>query len=833
MILKILLGSGGRGLLSYLSQIQKAPTHHPQNDRKIYGRLHLPDPAWHPSRGAQPTAAINQLPNLSFLNVVHNPGPHAANHRIGQAPSEVFLPGDALHHLVGGPAGHADGLRRRGHRPGATSNKKGGRRLEKASAPPTFSTFAGTTPQEIAAEFGALRKLKPNLGKAVAHLILSPGPDDRVLSKDEWQRALDMALAEHGACDAPYAAYLHDDTDHQHLHIFFSRITPAGQVISDSQSYQKNRSATKKITQELHLTPLPNTQNPAAPADRNALENAKRRAERRGTPSSSKIDAKAVRAALAEARDREHFLQLLAELNIETEFDRRGVAWQIYGWRLRRIGAEEWLKASTLSKDLSWPKIAHCFVETDSAKQVTADPAKVEGPTAAPTPAQPARDKYARAPGALRQILREGSSANHQMVSLGARPIRQFSDRLPGIDMKKAVERIGDLNIGVAAQAMLILGAAAANLGIIALKCLVNFLRHLLALFGIGLRPISQSTSGAEQNVLGYEPYIEAEMCSVEDPIEKAAQLILQTADAIKSLSTAAELLPAGEGRAELLEALREETLQKENVAAEANPLDDIFASVESNATQATEAAQSIAATSAPAVPQKPLWAAFIESVEALKLASATVDWARLKDLPIYFDGRSKAWRQRDDAEGVLQKLEADFLTWKSAHRVAAAVGADPHTYGKKIVEQKKLVVHVAKLVAEAEKKDRDATALWKNTPAPVVPAALLVKEKAEIAALRESRILLMAKAQQNLKIICGNPMLKQQADALTLKLQRLDVRFDAFLADPKAKATFVADLELVLREIHASAALERARLAPPASDTEPVDVAPDAPCAA
>lgn len=85
---------------------------------------------------------------------------------------------------------------------------------------PFFTNMAGQTPRELAREVSSLRKLKPNLGKAVAHLSLSADPRDRVLSTDEWRRAITTALVEHGAGDAPFAAYQHHDTDHQHTHIF-------------------------------------------------------------------------------------------------------------------------------------------------------------------------------------------------------------------------------------------------------------------------------------------------------------------------------------------------------------------------------------------------------------------------------------------------------------------------------------------------------------------------------------------------------------------------------------------------------------------------------------
>ncbi len=38
--------------------------------------------------------------------------------------------------------------------------------------------MAGRTPRELSKEFGVLRRLNPKLNKAVAHLMLSPAPDD-------------------------------------------------------------------------------------------------------------------------------------------------------------------------------------------------------------------------------------------------------------------------------------------------------------------------------------------------------------------------------------------------------------------------------------------------------------------------------------------------------------------------------------------------------------------------------------------------------------------------------------------------------------------------------
>ena len=81
--------------------------------------------------------------------------------------------------------------------------------------------MAGTNPRELAAEVAALRRLKPNLTNAVAHLSLSSDPKDRALTDEEWQQAITIALATHGAQDAAFACYQHHDTNHSHTHVFF------------------------------------------------------------------------------------------------------------------------------------------------------------------------------------------------------------------------------------------------------------------------------------------------------------------------------------------------------------------------------------------------------------------------------------------------------------------------------------------------------------------------------------------------------------------------------------------------------------------------------------
>lgn len=85
---------------------------------------------------------------------------------------------------------------------------------------PFFSNMAGRSARELSKEVGILRKLRPNLNKAVAHLVLSHDPSDRPLTEAEWKHAISLALKTHGAEEAMFCSYLHKDTDHIHTHTF-------------------------------------------------------------------------------------------------------------------------------------------------------------------------------------------------------------------------------------------------------------------------------------------------------------------------------------------------------------------------------------------------------------------------------------------------------------------------------------------------------------------------------------------------------------------------------------------------------------------------------------
>jgi hypothetical protein len=112
--------------------------------------------------------------------------------------------------------------------------------------------MAGQTVDELTAEFGQIRKLRPNLQKAVLHVSLSAAPGEK-LSDAQWQSIGQKYLDGMGFKNNQYIMTRHEDTAHEHIHILANRITHDGQVVSDSHDYKRQSQIMRQIEKEYGL----------------------------------------------------------------------------------------------------------------------------------------------------------------------------------------------------------------------------------------------------------------------------------------------------------------------------------------------------------------------------------------------------------------------------------------------------------------------------------------------------------------------------------------------------------------------------------------------------
>lgn len=114
------------------------------------------------------------------------------------------------------------------------------------------TNMAGQNARELAKEFGEIRKLRPNLNKAVLHVSISAAIGDQ-LTNDQWREIGHTYLEGMGLDNNQFVITRHTDTEHQHIHILANRIQFSGEVTSDSQDYKRQEKIMRQIEQSYRL----------------------------------------------------------------------------------------------------------------------------------------------------------------------------------------------------------------------------------------------------------------------------------------------------------------------------------------------------------------------------------------------------------------------------------------------------------------------------------------------------------------------------------------------------------------------------------------------------
>jgi hypothetical protein len=127
------------------------------------------------------------------------------------------------------------------------------------------TNMEGAGPRELAREFGAIRKLRPNLGRAVLHVSLSAAPGEH-LTDDQWREIGQRYLHGMGLDANQYLITRHLDTEHEHIHLLVNRVRFDGEVTSDSHDYRRHEILMRAIERDYSLQPV----RPSIEAERHA-----------------------------------------------------------------------------------------------------------------------------------------------------------------------------------------------------------------------------------------------------------------------------------------------------------------------------------------------------------------------------------------------------------------------------------------------------------------------------------------------------------------------------------------------------------------------------------
>ncbi|MCT1526116.1 relaxase/mobilization nuclease domain-containing protein [Sphingobacterium hotanense] len=104
--------------------------------------------------------------------------------------------------------------------------------------------------KSIIADLNAQRKLRPTLGNAVGHTVLSWSKEDSSKLTEEKMAAHAREYMERmGIRDTQYLTVLHMDRQHPHVHIVYNRVDNSGKTIDNYNHWKKSYKVCREMTE--------------------------------------------------------------------------------------------------------------------------------------------------------------------------------------------------------------------------------------------------------------------------------------------------------------------------------------------------------------------------------------------------------------------------------------------------------------------------------------------------------------------------------------------------------------------------------------------------------
>jgi len=135
------------------------------------------------------------------------------------------------------------------------------------------SSMSGETPRQLAQEFGAARRLRPDIKKPVFHAALALPKNEHATTK-QWDQIARSYLKKMGfPPDTQYVAIRHNDTVYDHIHIIASRVSLSAEVWHGKWDVFTSIQACQEIEREMGLTITPGLHRDGPKRERTASKN--------------------------------------------------------------------------------------------------------------------------------------------------------------------------------------------------------------------------------------------------------------------------------------------------------------------------------------------------------------------------------------------------------------------------------------------------------------------------------------------------------------------------------------------------------------------------------
>lgn len=119
----------------------------------------------------------------------------------------------------------------------------------------------GDTPEEITKEFRAIQDLNYNCEKNTLSFVLSPTiKDGQKLNNKQLRDICKSFMEKMQLADRQAIAFVHQDKEHKHIHLYVNRIDYQGKAYNDSFIGKRCQQIAEKVAKEFKLTTVKDVQ---------------------------------------------------------------------------------------------------------------------------------------------------------------------------------------------------------------------------------------------------------------------------------------------------------------------------------------------------------------------------------------------------------------------------------------------------------------------------------------------------------------------------------------------------------------------------------------------
>lgn len=180
--------------------------------------------------------------------------------------------------------------------------------------------MAGNDPESLAHEFSSIKPYSARAKRFVYHTSLSLAPHEN-LSEDKWNAIATDYLEGMGFKDNQYVLVVHNDTEHNHIHIVANRLKSNGKVVDDSWDFARSEKLVRELEKKYDLEPTPGSREKL---HRSATTGETRLRRRTGESSVKEFIQGAIDSVCTEPQTMPEFIAKVNDLGIETRITAKG-----------------------------------------------------------------------------------------------------------------------------------------------------------------------------------------------------------------------------------------------------------------------------------------------------------------------------------------------------------------------------------------------------------------------------------------------------------------------------------------------------------------------------